>query len=115
MLQVNSSCVEGLCGRAFMRLALGDENDCVNDVAVACDLDLYTVIAHIHALPVEAKKLLLFWIGKWLCLHVSYFDVLSKDKSAIQPAHDEKHTKMFEKRWIQVMINVSIFISLCVC
>lgn len=64
--QVNSSCVEGLCGRAFMRLALGDETDCVNDLTVASDLDLYTVVAHIHALPNEAKKLLLFWIGEKL-------------------------------------------------
>nr|CAB3261084.1 uncharacterized protein LOC100176663 [Phallusia mammillata] len=61
-IEVNSSCVEGLCGRAFMRLALGDETDCVNDVTLASDIDLYTVVSQIHVLPQEARKLLLFWI-----------------------------------------------------
>ncbi|CAK8698309.1 unnamed protein product [Clavelina lepadiformis] len=61
-VEINSSCVEGLCGRAFMRLALGDETECVNDVTLSCDVDLQAVVAHIHALPDDAKKMLLFWI-----------------------------------------------------
>uniref|UniRef100_F6XGW2 Uncharacterized protein n=1 Tax=Ciona intestinalis TaxID=7719 RepID=F6XGW2_CIOIN len=62
-IEVNPLCVEGLCGRAFMRLALGEEYDCVNDVTSACELDIYAVTDHILGLPDEAKKLLLFWIG----------------------------------------------------
>ncbi|XP_002125800.2 uncharacterized protein LOC100176663 isoform X2 [Ciona intestinalis] len=61
-IEVNPLCVEGLCGRAFMRLALGEEYDCVNDVTSACELDIYAVTDHILGLPDEAKKLLLFWI-----------------------------------------------------
>ncbi|XP_077970731.1 uncharacterized protein LOC120328794 isoform X2 [Styela clava] len=61
-LEVNPSCVEGLCGRSFMRLALGDENECIDDIAVACELDIFTVTAHINALPDEARNLLEFWI-----------------------------------------------------
>ena len=63
-VQIHPSCIDGFCGRAFMRLALGEETECVADVAVACDLDLDNVVSHVHALPDEAKKLLLFWIGE---------------------------------------------------
>lgn len=62
--KVNPNCVEALCGRGFMRLALGEEHECVEDMVAACDLDIYTVTAHINVLPDEAKKLLLFWLGK---------------------------------------------------
>lgn len=48
-----------------MRLALGEENECVDDITVACDNDIFTVTAHINALPEEAKKLILFWLGKF--------------------------------------------------
>jgi len=58
--------VDARCGRAFMHLALGEENDCVSDITIACDLELENVVAHIDALPEEAKKLLLFWIGLYL-------------------------------------------------
>ena len=46
-----------------MRLALGHESECLNDVTMACSIDMDNAIAHIRALPKEAQKLLLFWIG----------------------------------------------------
>ena len=47
-----------------MHLALGDEIRCVNDVAVSCNLDIETVLKHIHGLLEEVKKTILLWIGK---------------------------------------------------
>lgn len=53
-----------------MRLALGHETDCVNDVTIACGIDTDNVLTHIQALPEEARKLLLFWIGWCLLFYV---------------------------------------------
>ena len=56
-----------------MRLALGEEADCIADITIACDLDIANVIVHINALPEEAKKLLLFWIGNCLSYYMLNF------------------------------------------
>lgn len=62
--QVDPSCVAAICGRAFMKLALGDEQGCVNDVVQACGVAMSTVTAHITALPQDAKRILLHWLGE---------------------------------------------------
>ena len=61
--QVNPSCVDGMCGRAFMRLALGEDRDCLEDVILASGIDIATVTAHITALPQDARRILIYWLG----------------------------------------------------